>query len=157
MKKWLYDVSKSVGTYLAVVALGAAAAAVMWGLATAAAVEANTAWRVANEDGFKQLKADLIFLKAVDGIALASDAGAAMTAAINIKGAAKRFRGEEIWVTNFSADAETRIKLKVEGTFRDDPIVLIELSREAARALKFAETQIEDEIQVLIEPVEPTP
>jgi hypothetical protein len=155
MKKWLWEVSQKVGAMLLFAAVVGSPVWILTGIYFVQSVYATETRSLENEKQFEQIQQALKYLMVVNGIAVTSDAGDKITASVNTRGAAARFRsGQEIWVMNNSDPSETRIKVKIEGSFRRDPSIILELSKEAAIALKFAESQIDGEIRVAVEPVE---
>jgi hypothetical protein len=114
----------------------------------------TTAMKAHNEAEEKQLaqiQQDLRYLKMLTGIAQVRTSGDEMSAAVNTKSLALRFRpGQEVWVTNYTDPGDVRIKVKIEErSFRDDADILMRLSKRAGEALEVTE----NEIDVGIEPV----
>ncbi len=114
---------------------------------------AMTTHNLAEEKQLQQIQEDLRYLKMLTGIAQVRSTGDGMTAAVNTKSQALRFRpGQEVWVTNYTDPGDVRIKVMIEErSFRDDADILIRLSREAGEALEVTE----NEIDVSLEPVMP--
>lgn len=108
-------------------------------------------WEEERQKEYQQIQRQLSDLKILWGLATISNAGDEMTAAINVGGPAVRIRqGVELWITNNTDPDETKIKVKVEGTFKAGPSYLLRLSREAGNAIEASRA----EIQVQVEPVE---
>ncbi len=118
----------------------------------AAMIAASTAHNLAEEKQLKQIQEDLKYLKMLTGIAQVRSTGDELSAAVNTKSLALRFRpGQEVWVTNYSDPGDVRIKVKIEErSFRDDADILMRLSRRAGEALEVSE----NEIDVGLEPVD---
>lgn len=103
---------------------------------------------------FAKIQQDLSYLKMLTGIAQVRDTGDELTAAINTKSQALRFRpGQEVWVTNYTDPGDIRVKVKIEErSFRgSDPDILMRLSKRAGEALEVSGP----EIDVGLEPVMP--
>lgn len=113
---------------------------------------AMTAHNRAEEEQLAQIQQDLTYLKMLTGIAQVRTTGDALTAAINTKSQALRFRpGQEVWITNYTDPGDVRVKVKIEETaFRDDPDILMRLSKRAGEALEASGP----EIDVALEPVQ---
>jgi hypothetical protein len=106
----------------------------------------------AEEEQLKQIQEDLRYLKMLTGIAQIRTTGDELSAAINTKSQALRFRpGQEVWITNYTDPGDIRVKVKIEErSFRgSDPNVLMRLSRRAGEALEASG----NEIDVAVEPV----
>jgi len=117
----------------------------------AAMVAAATLHNETEEKQLAQIQEDLKYLKMLTGIAQVRTTGDELTAAINTKSQALRFRpGAEVWVTNYTDPGDVRVKVKIEErSFRADADILMRLSRRAGEALEVTE----DEIDVGLEPV----
>lgn len=114
-------------------------------------IAASTAHNLAEEKQLIQIQEDLTYLKMLTGIAQVRTTGDELTAAVNTKSLALRFRpGQEVWVTNYTDPGDVRVKVKIEErSFRGDADILMRLSRRAGEALEVTEI----EIDVGIEPV----
>lgn len=118
-----------------------------------------TAFRAKSEEDavqYKQIQDDLRYLKMLTGIAQVRTTGDELTAAINTKSQALRFRpGQEVWITNYTDPGDIRVKVKIEErSFRgNDPDILMRLSKRAGEALEASGP----EIDVALEPVLPEP
>ena len=117
-----------------------------------------TAFKAKSEEDAKQfakINQDLAYLKMLTGSAQVRTTGDELTAAINTKSQALRFRpGQEVWVTNYTDPGDIRVKVKIEErSFRGDADILIRLSKRAGEALEASES----EIDVALEPVLPDP
>ena len=112
---------------------------------------ASTAHNLAEEQQLKEIQEDLRYLKMLTGIAQVRSTGDELTAAVNTKSLALRFRpGQEVWVTNYTDPGDVRVKVKIEErSFRGDADILMRLSRRAGEALEVTEL----EIDVGLEPV----
>ena len=112
---------------------------------------AMNAHNISEEAQLAQIQQDLTYLKMLTGIAQVRTTGDELTAAINTKSQALRFRpGQEVWITNYSDPGDVRVKVKIEETaFRDDPDILMRLSKRAGEALEASGP----EIDVALEPV----
>ena len=112
---------------------------------------AMNAHNISEEAQLQQIQQDLTYLKMLTGIAQVRTTGDELTAAINTKSQALRFRpGQEVWITNYSDPGDVRVKVKIEETaFRDDPDILMRLSKRAGEALEASG----NEIDVALEPV----
>jgi hypothetical protein len=112
---------------------------------------AMVAHNIEEEKQMQQIQEDLRWLKMLTGIAQVRATGDEMTAAVNTKSVALRFRpGQEVWVTNYTDPGDVRVKVKIEErSFRADADILIRLSKRAGEALEVTE----DEIDVGLEPV----
>jgi len=112
---------------------------------------AMNAHNISEEAQLQQIQQDLTYLKMLTGIAQVRTTGDELTAAINTKSQALRFRpGQEVWITNYSDPGDVRVKVKREETaFRDDPDILMRLSKRAGEALEASG----NEIDVALEPV----
>ena len=119
----------------------------------ASMLAASTAHYGAEEEQMKQIQQDLAYLKMLTGIATIRTTGDELTAAINTRSQALRFRpGQEVWVTNYTDPGDVRVKVTIEErSFRGDPDILMRLSRRAGEALEVSE----NEIDVGLEPVMP--
>jgi hypothetical protein len=116
-----------------------------------AMIAASALHNKTEEDQLKQIQEDLAYLKMLTGIAQVRTTGDELTAAVNTKSLALRFRpGQEVWVTNYTDPGDVRVKVKIEErSFRDDADILMRLSRRAGEALEVTES----EIDVGLEPV----
>lgn len=116
-----------------------------------AMIAAATLHNEAEEKQLQQIQEDLRYLKMLTGIAQVRTTGDELTAAVNTKSLALRFRpGQEVWVTNYSDPGDVRVKVKIEErSFRGDADILMRLSRRAGEALEVTES----EIDVGLEPV----
>ena len=114
---------------------------------------AMTTHNLAEEKQLQQIQEDLRYLKMLTGIATVRTTGDEMSAAVNTKSLALRFRpGQEVWVTNYTDPGDIRIKVKIEErSFRGDTDILMRLSKRAGEALEVSE----NEIDVGLEPVMP--
>lgn len=114
---------------------------------------AMTTHNLAEEKQLQQIQEDLRYLKMLTGIATVRTTGDGLTAAVNTKSQALRFRpGQEVWVTNYTDPGDVRIKVTIEErSFRADADILMRLSRQAGEALEVSE----NEIDVGLEPVMP--
>jgi len=112
---------------------------------------AMNAHNIEEERQLQQIQQDLTYLKMLTGIAQVRTTGDELSAAINTKSQALRFRpGQEVWITNYTDPGDVRVKVKIEETaFRDDPDILMRLSRRAGEALEASGS----EIDVALEPV----
>lgn len=112
---------------------------------------ASTAHNLKEEGQLKQIQEDLTYLKMLWGDVEIQGSGDEPTAAVNERSPARRFfAGQEVWITNNSDPGEVRIKVKIEERrFRDDPEILMRLSRKAGEDLEASESQI----AVSLEPV----
>lgn len=118
-------------------------------------IAASTAHNLAEEDQLKQIQQDLAYLKMLTGIATVRTTGDELSAAINTRSVALRFRpGHQVWVTNYTDPGDVRVKVTIEErSFRGDPDILMRLSKRAGEALEVSE----NEIDVGLEPVMPEP
>lgn len=114
---------------------------------------ASTKHNLEEEQQLKQIQQDLAYLKMLTGMAQVRDTGDELTAAINTRSVALRFRpGQEVWVTNYTDPGDVRVKVTIEErSFRGDPDILMRLSKRAGEALEVSES----EIDVGLEPVMP--
>ena len=112
---------------------------------------ASTAHNITEEGQLKQIQDDLAYLKMLWGDVVIEDSGDEPTAAVNSRSPAGRFfPGQEVWITNNSDPGEFRIKVKIEERrFRDDPEILMRLSKRAGEDLEASAK----EIFVSLEPV----
>lgn len=112
---------------------------------------AMTTHNLAEEKQLQQIQEDLRYLKMLTGIATVRSSGDEMSAAVNTKSQALRFRpGQEVWVTNYTDPGDVRIKVTIEErSFRGDSDILMRLSKAAGEALEVSE----NEIDVGLEPV----
>ena len=112
---------------------------------------ASAAHNLLEEGQLKQIQEDLAYLKMLTGTAQVRTTGDDMSAAVNTRSLALRFRpGHEVWVVNYSDPGDVRIKVKIEEvSFRDDPEILMRLSKRAVEALEASGR----EISVSLEPV----
>jgi hypothetical protein len=104
---------------------------------------------------FAKINQDLAYLKMLTGSAQIRTTGDELTAAINTKSQALRFRpGQEVWVTNYTDPGDVRVKVKIEErSFRGDPDILMRLSKRAGEALEASESEIDVALEpVIIEP-----
>jgi len=104
------------------------------------------------EEQLQRIEEDLRYLKMLTGIAQVRTTGDELSAAVNTKSLALRFRpGQEVWVTNYTDPGDVRVKVRIEErSFRDDADILMRLSRRAGEALEVSE----NEIDVGLEPVQ---
>ena len=114
-------------------------------------IAAATVHNAAEEKQLQQIQEDLKYLKMLTGIAQVRTTGDELTAAVNTKSLALRFRpGQDVWVTNYTDPGDVRVKVRIEErSFRDDADILMRLSRRAGEALEVTES----EIDVGLEPV----
>ncbi len=114
---------------------------------------AMNAHNIAEEKQLQQIQEDLRYLKMLTGIAQVRNSGDELSAAVNTKSLALRFRpGQEVWVTNYTDPGDVRVKVKIEErSFRDDADILMRLSKRAGEALEVSGP----EIDVGLEPVMP--
>ena len=119
----------------------------------AAMMAAATLHNLAEEQAMKQIQEDLKYLKMLTGIAQVRTTGDELTAAINTKSQALRFRpGQEVWVTNYTDPGDVRVKVKIEErSFRDDADILMRLSRRAGEALEVTENEIDVGLEPVVE------
>lgn len=116
---------------------------------------AFTAKSVEDTKQFAKINQDLAYLKMLTGSAQIRTTGDELTAAINTKSQALRFRpGQEVWVTNYTDPGDVRVKVKIEErSFRGDPDILMRLSKRAGEALEASESEIDVALEpVIIEP-----
>jgi len=113
---------------------------------------AMIAHNISEEEQLAQIQQDLTYLKMLTGIAQVRTTGDDLSAAINTKSQALRFRpGQEVWITNYTDPGDVRVKVKIEErSFRDDPDILMRLSKRAGEALEASG----NEIDVALEPVQ---
>ncbi len=114
---------------------------------------AMNAHNLEEEKQLQQIQQDLTYLKMLTGIATLRTTGDELSAAINTKSQALRFRpGQEVWVTNYTDPGDIRVKVTIEErSFRgNNPDILIRLSKRAGEALEASG----DEIDVALEPVQ---
>jgi hypothetical protein len=114
-------------------------------------IAASTVHNLAEEKQLQQIQEDLRYLKMLTGIAQVRTTGDELTAAVNTKSLALRFRpGQDVWVTNYTDPGDVRVKVRIEErSFRGDADILMRLSRRAGEALEVTES----EIDVGLEPV----
>ncbi len=119
----------------------------------AAMMAAATVHNLAEEQAMRQIQEDLKYLKMLTGIAQVRTTGDELTAAINTKSQALRFRpGQEVWVTNYTDPGDVRVKVKIEErSFRDDADILMRLSRRAGEALEVTENEIDVGLEPVVE------
>lgn len=105
------------------------------------------------EQQLQQIQQDLAYLKMLWGDVQIQTTGDELTAAVNSRSPAGRFQpGAEVWVTNNTDPGEVRIKIEIEERrFRDNPEILMRLSRKAGEDLEASEAMI----YVSLEPVPP--
>ncbi len=113
---------------------------------------AMNAHNIAEEKQLQQIQEDLTYLKMLTGVAQVRSTGDELTAAINTRSVALRFRpGQEVWVTNYTDPGDVRVKVAIEErSFRGDPDILMRLSKRAGEALEASS----NEIDVALEPVQ---
>ena len=118
-----------------------------------AMVAASALLNATEEDQLKQIQQDLAYLKMLTGIAQVRTTGDELTAAVNTKSLALRFRpGQEVWVTNYTDPGDVRVKVKIEErSFRDDADILMRLSRRAGEALEVTENEIDVGLEPVVE------
>jgi len=104
------------------------------------------------EEQLQRIEEDLRYLKMLTGIAQVRTTGDDLTAAVNTKSLALRFRpGQEVWVTNYTDPGDVRVKVRIEErSFRDDADILMRLSKRTGEALEVSGP----EIDVGLEPVQ---
>ena len=113
---------------------------------------AMTAHVLVEEKQLAQIQQDLTYLKMLWGDVQIQTTGDKLTAAVNSRSPAGRFQpGTEVWVTKNTDPGEVRIKIEIEERrFRDNPEILMRLSRKAGEDLEASEGLI----YVSLEPVQ---
>ncbi len=114
---------------------------------------AMTAHNISEEQAMQKIQQDLTYLKMLWGDVQIQTTGDELTAAVNSRSPAGRFQpGTEVWVTNNTDPGEVRIKIEIEERrFRDNPEILMRMSRKAGEDLEASEGLI----YVSLEPVPP--